>query len=63
MSIDVFMVNSNAVFLAIDDDENALFVVLPGKKAIQKLNLISKRLLGTIEVADGSYAVALMGER
>ncbi len=47
----------------VDDDENALFVVLPKKKAIRKLNLISKRLLGTIEVGDGSYAVVLMGER
>jgi DNA-binding beta-propeller fold protein YncE len=63
MSMDMFMVYSNAVFLSIDDEENALFVVLPQEKAIQKLNLISKRLLGTIEVADESYAVVLMGER
>ena len=63
MPIDAFMTNSNSVFLSIDGEENALFVVLPKKKAIRKMNLISKRTLGTIEVGDGSYAVVLMGER
>lgn len=63
MSIDVFMTNSNVAFLSIDDEEDALFVVMPESREVRKLNLISKRSLGTIEIADGGYAVVLMGER
>jgi len=63
MSIDAFVTRSNVVFLSIDDEENALFVVLPGRRQVRKLNLTSKRLEGTVEIADGGYAVVLMGER
>jgi DNA-binding beta-propeller fold protein YncE len=63
MPIDRFRVGGDAVFLAIDNDENTLLAVLPDRKTIQKLNLISKRLMGVIEVQEGSYAVVLMGER
>jgi YVTN family beta-propeller protein len=63
MSMDVFRVIGNSVFLNIDDDENALFVALPNRKTIQKLNLVSKRAMGVSEVGEGAYAVVLMGQR
>ncbi len=63
MPVDMFRINGDVEFLAIDDDENSLFVVLPDKKAIQKIDLVSKKVLGLIEVGEGSYAVAIMGER
>jgi YVTN family beta-propeller protein len=61
--VDTFTVKGDAAFLAIDGDENSLFVVSPDSKTIQKVNLVSKRRLGLIEVEGGSYAVALMGQR
>lgn len=61
--IDVFEVDGEAGFLTIDNEENSLFVVLPDKKRIQKFNLVNKKLLGTIEVGEGCYALVVMGER
>jgi DNA-binding beta-propeller fold protein YncE len=63
MPIDTFRVAGNSVFLNIDDDQNSLFVVSSDNKTIQKLDLISQRVSGVIEVEEGCYAVVLMGER
>jgi DNA-binding beta-propeller fold protein YncE len=63
MPIDTFRVAGNAVFLNIDNDEDSLFVVSSDSSTIQKLDLISQRVLGVIEVEAGCYAVVLMGER
>jgi DNA-binding beta-propeller fold protein YncE len=63
MPIDRFRTNRNAANMAVDDDENSLFVVFPGQETIQKLDLVSKRLKGVIEVPKGSYDVVLMGSR
>jgi YVTN family beta-propeller protein len=63
LPIDRFRMNEKVDFLAIDNDQNSLFVVLPDSATIQKLDLISKKLRGVIEVGAGSYAVVLMGER
>lgn len=61
--IDTFKVDGEAGFLTIDNEENNLFVVLPEKKKIQKLNLVNKKILGTIEVGEGCYDIVVMGER
>ncbi len=61
--IDTFRVGGEAANLAIDNDQNGLFVILPDARALQKLDLVSKRLLGAIDVDEGSYAVVVMGER
>ena len=50
-------------FLAIDGDENNLFVVSSDRRTIQKMGLISQKVSGAIEVEEGCYAVVLMGER
>jgi len=63
LPIDRFRIDGKVEFLAIDNDENSLFVVLPDSATIQKLDLISKKLKGVIEVGAGSYAVVVMGER
>jgi DNA-binding beta-propeller fold protein YncE len=63
MRIDRFRTKGNAVFLAIDDDENSLFVVMADSATVQKIDLVSKRIKGAVDVEEGSYAVALMGER
>jgi hypothetical protein len=63
MPIDTFRVNGRAVALAIDGDENDLFVASSDKMAIEKMGLISQKVSGAIEVEEGCYAVVLMGER
>jgi YVTN family beta-propeller protein len=61
--VDTFTVKGDAAFLAIDGEEGTLLVASPDSKTIQKIDLISRRPLGLIEVEGGSYAVAVMGER
>jgi DNA-binding beta-propeller fold protein YncE len=63
LPIDRFRIDEKVEFLAIDNDQNSLFVVLPDSATIQKIDLISKKLRGVIEVGAGSHAVVLMGER
>jgi YVTN family beta-propeller protein len=63
LPIDRFRMDENVEFLAIDGDQNSLFVLLPDRATIQKVDLISKKLRGVIEVGAGSYAVVLMGQR
>jgi hypothetical protein len=63
MPIDTFRVAGKAVYLSIDNEENTLFVVLPDGNTVEKRALVSKKLLGSIEVEEGSYAVVVMGER
>jgi DNA-binding beta-propeller fold protein YncE len=63
MPIDVFRVDGEAFFLNIDNDQNSLFVVLPDRRSIQRMDLISQKVSGIIEVEEGCHAVVLMGER
>lgn len=48
--------------MTIDKEENTLFAVIPEKKILQKLNLTSKKYISEIEIAEGAYAVVVMGE-
>jgi len=61
--IDMFRVDGTAVFLGIDKEENSLFVALPNNQIIQKLDLVSQRIVGRIEVEEACYGVVLMGGR
>jgi YVTN family beta-propeller protein len=63
MFIDEFSVDGTAAFLTIDNEQSALFVVLPERGLIQKLDLVSNKVLGTLEVERGSYAAVIMSER
>jgi len=49
--------------LTIDNEENALFVVLPQLEQLVKIDLISKQILGRLILGTASHAVAVMGER
>jgi len=61
--IDRIAVGGQAVFMTIDGQERNLFVVLPDKKVLQKINLISKKISAQIDVGDAAYAAVVMGER
>jgi len=63
MFIDTIKVSGIAAFMTIDRQENTLFVTLPDKRKVQKINLTSKRSMAEIEVGEGAYAVAVVGER
>jgi len=63
MFVDSFQVGGRAEFLAIDDQERALFVALSDRSILQKINLISKKVVSEIEVGKGAYEIVVMGER
>jgi YVTN family beta-propeller protein len=63
MPIDEFRVDGTPTFLTIDHEQSVLFVVLGDRGLIQKLGLVSKKVLGRLEVERGSYATVIMGER
>jgi YVTN family beta-propeller protein len=63
MFIDTIDVGGTAEFMAIDDEENTLFVVLPELRIVRKVNLTSKKHLAEFEVGEGAFAVIVMGER
>jgi len=60
--IDSIRVGGNAASTTIDRQENTLFVVLPERRLVQKVNLTSKKLMAEIEVSEEAYAVVVMGE-
>jgi YVTN family beta-propeller protein len=63
MYIDTIGTEGSAANMTIDNEENSLFVVLPERSALQKINLTSKKIVSKIEVGKGAYAVVVMGER
>lgn len=63
MAIDSFSLPSKIQSLTIDGEENALFAVLPKSDQLVKIDLVSKRVLGRLQLDSGSRAVVVMGER
>ena len=61
--MDTIEVSGQAGFMTIDGQENTLFVSVPDKRIIQKLNLTSKRIMGEIDVGAEPYEVVVIGER
>ena len=62
MFIDTIGVKGKAAFMTIDRQEHTLFVILPGRRLLQKINLTSKRIMAEIEIDEGAYQVVVMGE-
>ena len=62
MFIDSIGVGGKAAFMTIDRQENTLFVVLPDERLLQKVNLTSKKIMGQIDLGNGPYEVAVVGE-
>ena len=49
--------------MTIDGDENNLYLVLPERKAVAVLGLVSRKMASVIDVGEGACWVAVMGER
>jgi YVTN family beta-propeller protein len=62
MPIDAIPVEGTGAFMKIDFEERNLFVVIPDRKVLKKVNLTSKKMIAQIEVAEGAYEVVVMGE-
>lgn len=63
MVIDSFSLSGPVQHLTIDNEENALFAVMPGKGILQKIDLVSKQPRRELELERDSHAVVVMGER
>ena len=60
--IDSIKVGGEVALITIDRQENALFVVLPEKRLLRRVNLTSKKIVAELDVGKGAYAVVAMGE-
>jgi hypothetical protein len=49
--------------MAIDGDESSLYLILPGRKVLSILDLLSRKMALEIDIGEGAGGVALMGER
>ncbi|MCP3177773.1 hypothetical protein MJO47_11720 [Desulfuromonas sp. KJ2020] len=62
LPIDTLQGDEEAVWLHVDLEENALFVVSTRHNRVAKYDLVSKKRLGLLEAEAGSYAAVLMGD-
>lgn len=63
VSVDVVRTGGTIPYMAIDGEENNLYLVNPELKRLMVSNLVSKRIIYEIDVGEEPYWVALMGER
>jgi hypothetical protein len=63
MFIDTITTGGTVAFMTIDDEENTLFALIPDRKLLQKVNLTNKKVVAELDVGQGAYSVAVMGER
>ncbi|BDG09224.1 YncE family protein [Anaeromyxobacter paludicola] len=63
LPVDTFELPGWVSRMAIDAVQDQLFALMPGKRAVAVLDLTSRRLLSTIDVADDPYEVKLATER
>ncbi len=61
--IDTIQVRGRAAFMTIDRQENTLFIALPDRRLVQKVNFTSKKIMAEFDVGDGAYEVVVVGER
>ncbi|MDH3328089.1 MAG: YncE family protein [Desulfobulbaceae bacterium] len=60
--IDSFPVVRNVGFLAIDGEENTLYVLSPDSSEVTKFNLVNNRELAKMETEMGGHSLVVMGE-
>ena len=63
MFIDTIEIVGSVAYMAIDEETNTLFIAIPERNTIQRINLTAKKIMAELEVREGAYAVVLMGER
>ena len=63
LPVDTFSTSGGVAFLSLDREQNTLFALIPEHSRLEQYDLVSKKLLGAIEVDEGAYAVAVTGEQ
>lgn len=63
MPVDRIEVQGTPLRLTIDGEERTLFVSNPGEKKIQKINIVNRKIMGEIDIGEGTGETAVMGER
>jgi YVTN family beta-propeller protein len=63
LPVDSINIVDDATYMTIDGQENTLHLVIPEKKTVMIINLISRRAVSEIDVGEGPYWVTMMGER
>jgi YVTN family beta-propeller protein len=63
VSVDVIRTGGTISYMAVDGEESNLYLVNPELRRLMVSNLVSKRIIYEIDVGEGPYWVALMGER
>jgi YVTN family beta-propeller protein len=63
MPIDRIAAGGAVAALEIDAEENDLYLVLPQENILRSLRLVGKETVSELDVGEGAYAVAVMGER
>ena len=63
LPIDYLEVSGAVTWMAIDDAENALFILLPESHSVEAIHLTTKKPLGGFSVGAQPRVLALMGER
>ncbi len=48
--------------MTIDTEENTLYVVVPSRGILQKINLVSRRVMAELELEAGAWSPTVMGE-
>jgi DNA-binding beta-propeller fold protein YncE len=61
MAIDSYRLPGPVQSLAIDYEENTLFALLPQSRHLLKIDLVSRRLIGRLELESAGHTVLVMG--
>jgi hypothetical protein len=60
---DMLVAGGGVSFMTIDGEENRILFLLPRERRLQFVNLVTKKIVGEIDLDDVPYWVTLMGER
>jgi len=63
MPIDTILTRGGVSFISIDNDENNLYLLIPGKRILASINLVSGATVSELDVGEGAYWVTMTGER
>jgi len=63
LPLDAVRVRGGVAHLAIDVEDNILYVVSPGTRSLVAYSLADRKVVADIDIGRGAYWVATMGER
>jgi YVTN family beta-propeller protein len=61
--LDYMQTASNVSYMAIDDENNNMFLLLPDEKAVQAARITGRQPLPEFDVLESPYFIVMMGER